>query len=417
MAWEGIKSAIPPALIQILIEKVISMIVPAAGAVLAIIEGLQAAWGTVSRVIQAFDRFMGFLKAVKTGQSGPQFGAALAAAGVVLIDFVSNWLLKRVRGAASKVAGKIKEIAKKIGRKLKAATKKLGGKFGKAKDKFFGKEKGDKGKGKEGEHSKKETDKQREAQERLKKAETELKAKLAKGMTGIRLKAYLALLKAKYRLKVLKVDQSGKNKVKIFGKVNPEFEVMAEVIRDDTQDEGIPDNQASKLEVLFRAMNLQELTALREFKVLTTRKDKKGKPQGQPFITTNEEYSKKLMHRKWEDGDKQKDEGTKKMYEYLVRIEFRPGTEAMLQDPQYARVEGSNLATRRRFPKKQTGIPDRAKGERGIVVLKMEPLYENQAEPRILNYGITPKDFSADDPLQKLNAQIVRITVIGRIKE
>jgi hypothetical protein len=144
MAWEGIKSAIPPALIQILIEKVISMIVPAAGAVLAIIEGLQVAWGTVSRVIQAFDRFMGFLKAVKTGQSGPQFGAALAAAGVVLIDFVSNWLLKRVRGATSKVAAKVKEIAKKIGRKLKAASKKLGRKFGKVKDKFKGK-KGKKG--------------------------------------------------------------------------------------------------------------------------------------------------------------------------------------------------------------------------------------------------------------------------------
>jgi hypothetical protein len=145
MAWDGIKSAIPPALIQILIEKVISMIVPAAGAVLAIIEGLQAAWGTVSRVIQAFDHFMGFLKAVKTGQSGPQFGSALAAAGVVLIDFVSNWLLKRVRGAASKVAAKIKKIAKKIGRKLKAGSKKLGRKFGKAKDKFTGKEKGNKG--------------------------------------------------------------------------------------------------------------------------------------------------------------------------------------------------------------------------------------------------------------------------------
>jgi hypothetical protein len=166
MAWDGIKSAIPPALIQILIEKVISMIVPAAGAVLAIIEGLQAAWGTVSRVIQAFDRFMGFLKAVKTGQSGPQFGAALAAAGVVLIDFVSNWLLKRVRGAASKVAGKVKEIAKKIGRKLKAATKKLGGKFGKAKDKFFGK-KGDKG-AKENKHDKNKEGNQDQSKEKKK---------------------------------------------------------------------------------------------------------------------------------------------------------------------------------------------------------------------------------------------------------
>jgi|GEM_PF-4258922 len=177
MAWDGIKSAIPPALIQILIEKVISMIVPAAGAVLVIIEGLQAAWGTVSRVIQAFDRFMGFLKAVKTGQSGPQFGAALAAAGVVLIDFVSNWLLKRVRGAASKVAAKVKEIAKKIGRKLKATTKKLGGKFGKVKDKFKGKEKGNKGSKDQNKDKKKDQDKelrpiaQRAAQQGWKKVQ------------------------------------------------------------------------------------------------------------------------------------------------------------------------------------------------------------------------------------------------------
>jgi hypothetical protein len=150
MAWEGIKSAIPGVLIQILIEKVVSMIVPAAGTVLLIIEGLQAAWGTASRVLQAFDRFMGFLKAVKTGQAGPPFGAALAAAGVVVIDFVSNWLLKRLRGPASKVAGKIKEIAKKIGNKIKKAVKKLKRKLKrkvrKLKNQFFGKKRGKKDK-------------------------------------------------------------------------------------------------------------------------------------------------------------------------------------------------------------------------------------------------------------------------------
>jgi hypothetical protein len=162
-------------------------------------------------------------------------------------------------------------------------------------------------------------------------------------------------------------------------------------------------------------MNLEELMALREFKVLTTRKGKKGEPIGMSFITTNEDYSKKLMHRKWEVGDKEKDEKMKKMYEYLVRIEFKPGTTNMLEDPQYARVEDPNVATRKRFPKKE--IPTRKKGERGIVVLKMEPLYENKAEPRILNYGITPKDFSPNDPLQRLNSQIVRITVIGRLKD
>jgi hypothetical protein len=231
MAWEGIKSAIPPALIQILIEKVISMIVPAAGAVLAIIEGLQAAWGTVSRVIQAFDRFMGFLKAVKTGQSGPQFGAALAAAGVVLIDFVSNWLLKRVRGAASKVAGKVKEIAKKIGRKLKAATKKLGGKFGKVKDKFFGK-KGNK-EGKDSKHNQdnkhsneQKADKDSKNKEKLDKAVRELEPKirslLQRGVSGIRLRAQLAFWRLSYRLSELRVNKQGGRGLQFFAKVNPE---------------------------------------------------------------------------------------------------------------------------------------------------------------------------------------------------
>ncbi len=195
------------------------------------------------------------------------------------------------------------------------------------------------------------------------------------------------------------------------------FEVMAEIIRDDTQDKGIPDHQATKLEVFFRTMSLEELIALRQFKVLIPRRSKGGEPIGQPFITKDAEYSKKLMQRKWEEGNKENNESKKKMYEYLVQIEVKLGTEAMLQDPGYARVEKSNLATRRRFPKKQTGIPDRAKNERGIVVLKMEPLYENSDEPRVLNYGIIPQSFSNTDPLQMLNAQIVKITVIGRLKD
>jgi hypothetical protein len=203
--------------------------VPAAGAVLAIIEGLQAAWGTVSRVIQAFDRFMGFLKAVKTGQSGPQFGAALAAAGVVLIDFVSNWLLKRVRGAASKVAGKVKEIAKKIGRKLKAATKKLGGKFGKAKDKFFGKEKGEKGKGKESDRKDNKDKKGKdEVAEKRTRLDNALDAAVAavnrfadKPVGKVALKPILYAIKLRYGLKVLEPVKDG-DYWAVHGKINPE---------------------------------------------------------------------------------------------------------------------------------------------------------------------------------------------------
>jgi hypothetical protein len=235
MAWEGIKSAIPAVLIGILIEKVVSMIVPAAGTVLLIIEGLQAAWGTVSRILQAFERFMAFLKAVKTGQAGPPFGAAVAAAGVVVIDFVSNWLLKRLRGPASKVALKIKEIAKKIGNKVKKAVKKLGKKGGKLKDKFFGKKGGkgdkDKGHGRESDRDHKgskenKEDKDRKNQEKLDRAVAALKPKvhslLQQGVSGIRLRAQLAIWRVQYRLSALSVDKQGGDRVQIIAKVNPE---------------------------------------------------------------------------------------------------------------------------------------------------------------------------------------------------
>jgi len=226
MAWEGIKSAIPGVLIQILIEKVVSMIVPAAGTVMLIIEGLQAAWGTVSRILQAFERFMAFLKAVKTGQAGPPFGAALASAGVVVIDFVANWLLKRLRGPASKVAGKIKEIATKIGNKVKKVLKKLGKKFGKFKDKFFGKKKGkgDQGKGRQSnskDNNKNKEDQERKKQEKLDRAveaiQPQVDQMLTRGTTKLVLRAKLLFWKVRYRLTSLTLDSSGK----IEATVNP----------------------------------------------------------------------------------------------------------------------------------------------------------------------------------------------------
>ena len=106
--------AIPMALVAILIEKLVAMIVPAAGALMAIIEGLQAAWGTVSRIIAAFSAFMAFLSAVQGGGAGPQFATALASAAVVVLDFVANWLLKKLRGPASKVGRKLEGMAGKL---------------------------------------------------------------------------------------------------------------------------------------------------------------------------------------------------------------------------------------------------------------------------------------------------------------
>ncbi|MDY6783731.1 MAG: DUF4157 domain-containing protein [Cyanobacteriota bacterium] len=126
MAWNALKAAIPAALIGLLIEKVVSMIIPAVGAIKTIIESLVAAWGAVGSILSAFDAFIGFLKAVKGGQSGPQFGMMLAAAGIAVIDFVSNWLLKRLKKAAKKFAAKLKGIAKGLAKKFKKKKNKKG---------------------------------------------------------------------------------------------------------------------------------------------------------------------------------------------------------------------------------------------------------------------------------------------------
>ena len=119
MAWTAVKQALPTIIIGVLLERLVSMIVPAAGAVLAIIQGLQAAWGTVSQIIQAFGRFIEFLKAIKTGAAGPQFGALLASAAIVLLDFITNFIIVKIAKAARKVAGKLKGLAKSLMKRFK----------------------------------------------------------------------------------------------------------------------------------------------------------------------------------------------------------------------------------------------------------------------------------------------------------
>ena len=255
MVWEGIKSAIPGALVQILVEKLVSMIVPAAGAVMAIIEGLQAAWGTIQRILAAISRFIAFLKAVKTGNAGPQFAQALAAAAIAVIDFVANWLLKRLRGPASKVGGKIKaiaqrilqkikkvakkvvakvkKVAKKLAKKLKDIGRKLKGKFKKFISKF--KKKKGKGKGKKGKDKQKDKKKSAEdkKKERLDKAveaiKPQLQKTLSKGISMTLLKAKLLYWRVRYRLSSLTISPTGQINASINPKVTlPSGKVVTE---------------------------------------------------------------------------------------------------------------------------------------------------------------------------------------------
>src|SRR5205807_6490259 len=87
---------------------------------------LQAAWGSLSRILQAVDAFVGFLKGVRWGNAGALFGKAIAAGAVAVIEFISQFLLQRLMGAAGAVAGKLRALAKRIGSRLAAVGRGIG---------------------------------------------------------------------------------------------------------------------------------------------------------------------------------------------------------------------------------------------------------------------------------------------------
>jgi hypothetical protein len=212
MALDALMVAIPAALVAILIEKLVAMIIPAAGAVMAIIEGLQAAWGTISRIIAAISAFVGFLLAVKTGSAGPLFAGLLAAAAVIVLDFVANWLLKKLMSAARKVRAKLKGMAEKFKAKRKA---KKDAKAEKKHDEHDAKDK---------DKDKKEEDKQKRLADAARAIRPKLAALIDKRPSKLRVRAQLAVWKLRHRLTELRIDSQGRHVVFI-AKVNPEEQV------------------------------------------------------------------------------------------------------------------------------------------------------------------------------------------------
>ncbi|QMV21062.1 hypothetical protein GQS52_03935 [Streptomyces sp. SCUT-3] len=136
MAWEAVVASLPGIIVSIVVEKVVSMIVPAAGAVLTIIQGLMAAWDTVSRIVAAFGKFFEFLKAVKGGNAACLFAEAVAAGVVALLDFITNFLLAKLQTAAKGVGTRLKAMARRITKALEKTArgprKALGGDINRA---------------------------------------------------------------------------------------------------------------------------------------------------------------------------------------------------------------------------------------------------------------------------------------------
>jgi YwqJ-like deaminase len=114
MAWQAMISALPSMLIQLVIQKLVAFLVPALGGIIQIVQGVIAAYKTISSIITAISKFVAFLKAVISGTAARMFATAVAAGAVALIAFISNWLLSKLKGAAEGLGSKLKGMAEKI---------------------------------------------------------------------------------------------------------------------------------------------------------------------------------------------------------------------------------------------------------------------------------------------------------------
>jgi hypothetical protein len=114
MAWQALIQALPQILIQLAIEKLVSIIVPAIGGIIQIVQAVIAAYNSIKSIVAAINKFVTFLKAVKAGTAARPFATAVAAGAVALLNFLAQPLLEKVKNLAKKIDGKLQSIAQKI---------------------------------------------------------------------------------------------------------------------------------------------------------------------------------------------------------------------------------------------------------------------------------------------------------------
>jgi hypothetical protein len=242
MAWEGLKAAIPGILIALLIEKLMSLIVPAVGAILTIIQAIQAGWASLGRILQAFEAFFSFLKHVKLGSAGPLFAKAVAAGAIAAVEFVSNFLLTRLKGAASSVSNRLRALARRIGERLRAiggrivrGVKAVGSGLRRAGQKVragFDRLRGKRPKS----HADQEHAKHERQEAAFVATKSHLDALFAKGVSRARLATEVIWLKLRYRWGSLRVQgPTDARHVAISGGFSPERTVTAGQVREEAE--------------------------------------------------------------------------------------------------------------------------------------------------------------------------------------
>lgn len=240
-------------------------LIPGAGAIMAVIDGIRAAWGLVQSLFSAAEAFFGFvMKVAQPANGAAQFALALARGIVAGLDAVLTFLgvdrlIMRVGKTVAKPFGKIfknlsarlkkmrskRKQSRKEGRKKERDQRRKEGKEGsgdasrrrsersKAKSERRGKRRqrrqqrtrrtqsrrnqkqspSQRQQQKRQDKERRKREQERRRTERLGKAVTAIRPKaqalLAKGVLTIRLRAQLAIWRVRYRIRTLALDPQG----------------------------------------------------------------------------------------------------------------------------------------------------------------------------------------------------------------
>src|SRR5207245_11551326 len=141
----------------------------------------------------------------KLGSAGPRFAKAVAAGAIAAVEFVSNFLLTRLKGSASSVSNRLRALARRIGERLQAigyrivrGVKAVGSGLRRAGQKVragFDRLRGKRPKS----HAEQERAKHERQEAAFVATKSRLDALLAKGVTRVRLAAEVSWLKLRYR--------------------------------------------------------------------------------------------------------------------------------------------------------------------------------------------------------------------------
>jgi hypothetical protein len=257
---------------------------------------------------------------------------------------------------------------------------------------------------------------------------------LERGITGLRLRLLLSYLKLRYRMQELRVEPQGERSARVFGQINPTFELFAEKIPIVSGPEG---DVKPAVERAFRAMSLAELRSVNVGQTFSFQVKRGGAGKGEPGVATEFVYAKHYVE------GKQKDQKEAKHYDYavVVEIEFEQGALADLMKSELGAMDegtarrleitgkgqiverGTGGSRRRVFafapgeqpPHLPAEVPIYEGGRRNRIVYKIEPSHQPGGGDTE-NYLVISK--RPDDPADVANqvrGRIVAISVLGGV--